>query len=322
MYKLITKQGILEPYKYNTENEFEQEIVKNKTAIFGEKSIYFEIKKKIGNTIPDGYCLDLTFHTEPKLYFIEIEMESHDLYGHIAEQLLKFSMAFDDNKYKLKNILMEEIAKDSEKQKMLKNYVQDSKTKFSDETELLYHVIYEMPISIIVIIDEYTEQLERVQSKLNDEITVLEFESYKANGDIVHKFTPFYDDQEIDVDNEETADVDELDTIIVPAMEEGFNQVFLGENCWYAVRISAPMLNRIKYVAAYQVAPVSGVTYYASVDRIEKYKETGKYIIYFKDKAKKIDKIPMGNNKKPVRSCRYVNLQELLSAETISSIWE
>ena len=111
MYKLITKQGILEPYKYNTENEFEQEIVKNKTAIFGEKSIYFEIKKKIGNTIPDGYCLDLTFHTEPKLYFIEIEMESHDLYGHIAEQLLKFSMAFDDNKYKLKNILMEEIAK-------------------------------------------------------------------------------------------------------------------------------------------------------------------------------------------------------------------
>lgn len=282
MYKLITKQGILEPYKYNTENEFEQEIVKNKTAIFGEKSIYFEIKKKIGNTIPDGYCLDLTFHTEPKLYFIEIEMESHDLYGHIAEQLLKFSMAFDDNKYKLKNILMEEIAKDSEKQKMLKNYVQDSKTKFSDETELLYHVIYEMPISIIVIIDEYTEQLKRVQSKLNDEITVLEFESYKANGDIAHKFTPFYDDQEIDVDNEETADVDELDTIIVPAMEEGFNQVFLGENCWYAVRISAPMLNRIKYVAAYQVAPVPGVTYYASVDRIEKYKETGKYIIYFK----------------------------------------
>lgn len=322
MYKIITKQGILEPYKYNTENEFEQEIVKNKTAIFGEKSIYFDIKKKIGNTIPDGYCLDLTFHTEPKLYFIEVEMESHDLYGHIAEQLLKFSMAFDDNKYKLKNILMEEIEKDPEKQKMLKDYVQDSKTKFNDETELLYHVIYEMSISIIVIIDEYTEQLERVQSKLNDEITVLEFESYKANGEVVHRFTPFYDDQEIDVDNEETADVDELDTIIVPAMEEGFNQVFLGENCWYAVRISAPMINRIKYVAAYQVAPVSGVTYYASVDRIEKYKETGKYIIYFKDKAKKINKIPMGNNKKAVRSCRYVNLQELLSAETISSIWE
>ena len=68
-------------------------------------------------------------------------------------------------------------------------------------------MIYEMPISIIVIIDEYTEQLERVQSKLNDEITVLEFESYKTNGDIVHKFTPFYDDQEIDVDNEETADI-------------------------------------------------------------------------------------------------------------------
>ena len=32
---------------------------------------------------------------------------------------------------------------------------------------------------IIVVIDKYTKQLERVQSKLNDEITVLEFESYK-----------------------------------------------------------------------------------------------------------------------------------------------
>ena len=122
MYKIITAQGILEPYKYSKENEFEQEVIRNKHAVFGEESIYFPIKKKIGNTIPDGYWLDLTFHTEPKLYFIEIELESHDLYGHVAEQLLKFSMAFDDNKYKLKNILMEEIVKDKAKQKILRRY--------------------------------------------------------------------------------------------------------------------------------------------------------------------------------------------------------
>lgn len=322
MYKLLTKQGVLEPYQYTSESEFERNVVKNKEAIFGEKAVYFDVKKKIGNTIPDGFCLDLTFHTEPKLYFIEVEMENHDLYGHIAEQLLKFSLAFDDNKYKLKSILMEEISKDEEKQKMLKDYVQDSRTSFNDETELLYHVIYEKPISTIVIIDKYTDQLEKVLAKLNDEITVLEFETYKLNGEIVHRFMPLYDDQEIDLDNEDTDDVDELDTIIVPAMEEGFNKAFLGENCWYAIRIAAPMLSRIKYIAAYQVAPVSGVTYYAEVERIEKYKDTGKYILYFKDKAKKIDKIPIGSNKWAVRSCRYVNLQKLLGAETVSGIWE
>lgn len=321
MYKIITNHGILEPYKYSTEQEFEQEIIKNKNAIFGENFIYFDIKKKVGNTIPDGYCLDLTFHTEPKLYFVEVEMESHDLYGHIAEQLLKFSMAFDDNKYRLKNILVEEIAKDNNKQKILREYIQNEKTKFNDETELLYHVIYEMPISIIIVIDEYTEQLERVQSKLSDEITVLEFKSYKGEGEVVHRFTPFYDEQEINIDNTEIEDVDELDTIIVPALEEGFNEVFMGESCWYAVRISAPMINRIKYIAAYQVAPISAITYYAFVDRIEKYKDTGKYILYFKGKPKKIEKIPLGEKRIAIRSCRYTNLQKMLNVDTLSDLW-
>ena len=54
---------ILESYQYKTEKEFEQEIIKNKNAVFGEESVYFDIKKKLGNTIPDGYWLDLTFHT-------------------------------------------------------------------------------------------------------------------------------------------------------------------------------------------------------------------------------------------------------------------
>ena len=77
-------------------------------------------------------------------------------------------------------------------------------------------------------------------------------------------------------------DADELNTIVVPAREDGFNEEFLKNNRWYAVRISGAMLDKIKYIAAYQVAPVSGITHIAEVERIDKYKDTNKYILYFK----------------------------------------
>jgi hypothetical protein len=43
---------------------------------------------------------------------------------------------------------------------------------------------------------------------------------------------------------------DEPDTIIVPAQKDGFQKVFLGENAWWAIRISGGMLSKIKYIAA------------------------------------------------------------------------
>lgn len=36
---------------------------------------------------------------------------------------------------------------------------------------------------------------------------------------------------------------DDLDTIVVASKEDGFKDVFLGEKCWYQIRISAVMLS-------------------------------------------------------------------------------
>ena len=60
----------------------------------------------------------------------------------------------------------------------------------------------------------------------------------------------------------------------MPAREDGFNEEFHKHDRWYAIRISSAMIDKIKYIAAYQVAPISGITYVAEVDRIEKYKDT------------------------------------------------
>ena len=67
------------------------------------------------------------------------------------------------------------------------------------------------------------------------------------------------------------------DTIVIPAWEDGFQEVFIGENCWYAIRISGGRLNEIKYIAAYQVTPISAVTHVAEIESIEPYWDKGKY---------------------------------------------
>lgn len=53
----------------------------------------------------------------------------------------------------------------------------------------------------------------------------------------------------------ESVDVSDLDTVVVPAQEDGFQEVFLGEHRWYQIRIHASMLPRIKYIAAYRPSP-------------------------------------------------------------------
>ena len=119
------------------------------------------------------------------------------------------------------------------------------------------------------------------------------------------------------------SDADELDTIIVPAREDGFNEEFLNNNRWFAIRISSAMIDKIKYIAAYQVAPISGITYIAEVDRIEKYKDTNKYIVLFKaGSLKKINKIALGTKKgQAPQAPRYSSFKTLSAAKTLDDIW-
>lgn len=67
---------------------------------------------------------------------------------------------------------------------------------------------------------------------------------------------------------------DELDTVAVPAREDGFNEECLNNNRWYTIRVFGSMLDKIKYIASQQVAPIFGITYIAEVNRIEKYQDT------------------------------------------------
>lgn len=110
----------------------------------------------------------------------------------------------------------------------------------------------------------------------------------------------------------------ELNTVIVPAREEGFVREFLNNNCWYAIRIAGGKLDKIKYIAAYQSAPISAITHYAEVKSIVPHGDNGKYKLNFLKTAKAIDPIPIADAPSgTMQGPRYTNIKKLLAAKTV-----
>ncbi len=118
------------------------------------------------------------------------------------------------------------------------------------------------------------------------------------------------------------APADDRDTVVVPAQAEGFKSVFLGQDCWQAIRIGGGMLSRIKYIAAYQTAPVSAITHYAPVQRIEPYGDEGKYRLVFSESAKPLPQpVPFADAPQgAMQGPRYTSLTRLLSAKRLSDL--
>ena len=118
------------------------------------------------------------------------------------------------------------------------------------------------------------------------------------------------------------AHVGEFDTIVVPAKIEGFDKVFIGENAWYAIRISGGMLSKIKYIAAYQSQPVSAITHVAPVARIEPYGDSGKYKLFFSEPAKSIGPIPFADAPSGLmQGSRYTTYERLQKAKKVADLF-
>jgi hypothetical protein len=115
----------------------------------------------------------------------------------------------------------------------------------------------------------------------------------------------------------------EKDTIVVPAHEDGFQKVFIEEKAWWAVRISGGMLEKIKYIAAYRTAPISAITHFAEIDRIEPYGEEGKYKLIFSGPAKKLDQpIPLSDSPQGLmQGPKYTNFEKLKTVKKVADLF-
>lgn len=91
-------------------------------------------------------------------------------------------------------------------------------------------------------------------------------------------------------------DPSDIDTIVVPARDDGFKETFLGENRWYKIRIHSSMIPKLKYIAAYRVAPEMAITHIAPIASIEQWPETRKYVVNFSEPASEIGPIRLSPN--------------------------
>ena len=114
----------------------------------------------------------------------------------------------------------------------------------------------------------------------------------------------------------------DADTVVVPAQPDGFEKVFLGQKCWYAIRISGGMLPKIKFIAAYRTTPESRVTHYAPVASIESYGEDGKYKLIFAEPAELIGPIPFADAPQgSMQGPRYTTFAKLQKAKKLMDLF-
>lgn len=325
--RIVTKSGIFNWVAPDSEQSFEETMIANVNLIFGEGRYYIDCKRRIGrgkrSNIPDAYLLDLKRY-EPRLFVVENELAEHDLFKHIGVQLLEFSHSYRQAGRQVKSILFEEISKKPDILEACDKYSKERGYRNLDN--LLDYLVFETPFQAIVIIDEATEELHSVVKQFSFPVEIIEFVMYEdAQGNRAFRFSPFLKDvsEAIVPIGKETADIGELDTIVVPAREDGFKETFVGENRWYAIRIHSSMIPQIKHIAAYRVAPVSAITHIAPVNKILPWQDTGKYCLEFAEPADEIGPIKLDKSEKGLapQAPRYTSMKKLSSAKVLSEVF-
>jgi len=325
MTKLVTSAGTFRVLAYPSEKEFEQAVVNQAPEIFGPRRIYLDCKRRIGRrggkqSVPDGYVIDLSRTREPQLFIVENEIASHDLFRHVGVQLLQFSVSYSAAPRVVRQTLFEELSDRPEALQTCEQYVEEAGLRSLDH--FLDEMVFDKPFRAIVIIDEAGDDLQTVLKNFQFSVEVIEFVTYvNQQGERIYRFAPFLEDVEESIAEAgwPHVDVSELDTVVVPAREDGFVETFLGEDRWYAVRIHSSMIPQIKYVAAYRVSPTSAITHWAPVRSIEPWKETGKVVLNFAQPAQEIGPIPLVRDGRVTapQNLRYTTFERLKKAKTL-----
>jgi len=161
------------PEGENAEEELEQMVKEHAQDIFGENSIYLDKKQKLKSlagvgSIPDG--LVIMFGNVPEWHIVEVELSSHDPYGHIVPQVDRFLNGIDNRD--TRNKIIEVLYGDE----FLKLKTRHAIGLDKDVHKFLFDLIARPP-TITIVIEEYTSQLREALKKYTQK-RVVEFQTF------------------------------------------------------------------------------------------------------------------------------------------------
>lgn len=319
--KISINKSNYELAKFSSESELEDAVQEHAKEIFSEQCIYICIKKRVTNknnhfiNIPDAYVID--FRGRPKLWVVENELSTHDTFRHIGVQMLQFASQFTEGSFEIKSLLLDAISQNSELNEKAKKLTHE--IKFQNISEVLDYAIYKNEFGFVIIIDEINQDLYSVTRELARQPELLQIQKYtSANGEDIYTYEELLGEV-VEAKSAWIKDMDDIDTMVAPAKEEGFQRVFIDQKEWYAVRIASSVIPRLKYLAMYEVSPVMAIRWVGKIESIQPYEDTGKYKIYLSE-ITKIEPIKLGNPQYTPYGPRYTTFELLQKAKDLGDL--
>ena len=179
-----------------SEDEFDQVVKEHAKDIFGEQSVYLDIKTRLKSelgtgSIPDGFVI--FFGDIPRWRIVEVELSSHPLHDHIVAQVGRFISGIENpsTQKKIVDIVYGEVVKNDLDALKLRKAIQPIETY-----KFLSDLISKQPI-LTIIIEKDTEELREALNTLRyPQIKVVELKTFIREGVglsvHVHLFEPLY----------------------------------------------------------------------------------------------------------------------------------
>jgi hypothetical protein len=175
------------------EKEFHPLVRKCSKDIFGEDSLYFNIKQILRSlsgigSIPDAFVISLS---RSEWYVVENELSSHPVYDHIVNQLTRFINGI--KKQDTRSNIVDALYKETEKDPVLKATI-EKEIRPKEIYHFLSKLLSEEP-RIVIIIDEKSEKVEEAFRAFKYHADVIEFKTFvreDAPSVRAHIFEPLF----------------------------------------------------------------------------------------------------------------------------------